>query len=350
MADYASLIPVNVITGFLGSGKTTLLQRLLASPHLADTAVLINEFGEVALDHQLLLRVDESTGVLPSGCICCAIRGDLVQSIRGLFSRRERGEIPRFQRLVIETSGLADPAPIAYTLLTEPVIQHHFRLGNVVTTVDAVNGRAQLDSFPESLRQAAMADRIVITKTDLCERNQGEALRSALRRINPSAPIMDASGNALALATLLLEDLYDAEDRMAEARRWAGDGGAIPDAHALQGHPHTEGVLAFAVIHEGALNWSAFGIWLTMLLHRHGERVLRVKGLLNVIGSETPVAIHGVQHIVHPPVHLPTWPDGERRSRIVFIVKDLPKSRIEASLAVFNRLANGSRAGRYSTA
>ena len=186
MADYASLIPVNVITGFLGSGKTTLLQGLLSSPAMADAAVLINEFGEIALDHHLLMRVDESISVLGNGCVCCTVRDDLAAALRGLFSRRERRELPRFKRVVIETSGLADPSSIAFTVLRDPVLQHHFRLGNVVTTVDAVNGQNQLDEFPESLRQVAMADRIVLTKTDLCEPGTAAPLLASLRRINPA--------------------------------------------------------------------------------------------------------------------------------------------------------------------
>lgn len=337
MADYAGLIPVNVITGFLGSGKTTLLQRLLASPELGDAAVLINEFGEVALDHHLLMRVDETTAVLGSGCVCCTVREDLVAAMRALFSRRERGEVPRFRRLVIETSGLADPAAIVFTVLREPVLQYHFRLGNVVTTVDAVNGRDQLTSFPESLRQVAMADRIVLTKTDLCAPGDVSPLRARLREINPAAEILDAATADLRPGPLLFEDVYDSEGKMAEAMRWIEPAAS---AHGAPGHAHTEGVSSFALTYDRPLNWTAFGIWLTMLLQRHGPNVLRVKGVLNVEGSDTPVAVHGVQHIVHPPVHLPGWPDGERRSRIVFIVKDLERARIEASLDAFNRLGN----------
>jgi G3E family GTPase len=337
MADYASLIPVNVITGFLGSGKTTLLQGLLASPEMANTAVLINEFGEIALDHHLLMRVDESTAVLSSGCVCCTVRDDLVPAIRGLFSRRERGEIPRFNRVVIETSGLADPASIAFTVLREPVLQHHFRLGNVVTTVDAANARSQLDSFPEAIRQVAMADRIVLTKTDLCPPEDLPPLLARLRGINPAASVSDSRLGDVRPGPLLFEDVYDSEGKMAEVLRWIEPAG---DTHGKGGHAHTEGVHAFAMTYDRPLNWSAFGIWLTMLLHRHGQRVLRVKAVLNVQGSATPVAVHGVQHIVHPPVHLPGWPDDERRSRIVFIVKDLTRAQIEASLDAFNRLAN----------
>jgi len=337
MADYASLIPVNVITGFLGSGKTTLLQGLLASPDMADTAVLINEFGEIALDHHLLTRVDASTAVLSSGCVCCTVRDDLVPAIRGLFSRRERGEIPRFRRLVIETSGLVDPSSIAFTVLREPVLQHHFRLGNVVTTVDAVNARTQLESFPESLRQVALADRIVLTKTDLCEPGAIPPLLARLREINPAASVRDSASGDVRPGPLLFEDVYDSEGKMAEVMRWIASAG---DAHGAPGHAHTEGIQSFALTYDRPLNWVAFGIWLTLLLHRHGQRVLRVKGVLNVEGSATPVAVHGVQHIVHPPVHLPAWPDAERRSRIVFIVKDLPRAQIEASLDAFNRLGN----------
>lgn len=337
MADYASLIPVNVITGFLGSGKTTLLQGLLASPEMADAAVLINEFGEIALDHHLLMRVDENTTVLGSGCVCCTVREDLVGAMRALFSRRERGEIPRFRRMVIETSGLADPASIVFTVLREPVLQYHFRLGNIVTTVDAVNGRNLLDSFPESLRQVAMADRIVVTKTDLCEPEDVPPLLARLRALNPAASVRDSATGDLRPGPLLFEDVYDSEGKMAEAARWIE---TAADSHGTPGHAHTEGVQSFCITVDRPLNWTAFGIWLTMLLQRHGLKVLRVKAVLNVLGSDTPVAVHGVQHIVHPPVHLPGWPDAERRSRIVFIVKDLERGPIEASLAAFNRLGN----------
>ncbi len=343
MTDYAALIPVNVVTGFLGSGKTTLLQRLLASPALRDTAVLVNEFGEVGLDHHLLEHVAEGTLLLDNGCICCALRGDLKEALRDLFSRRERGEIPRFSRLVIETSGLADPVPIAYTVLAEPVLQHHFRLGNVVTTIDAVNAEAQLERYPESVKQAAVADRLVLTKTDLSTPAQVRALRARLGRLNRAAPIYDAAAEPLEPEALLVEDIYDPEARVREVSRWwqgAGD-------HAS--HDHGDGeISSFSLEFAEPLDWTAFGIWLSMLLNRHGENVLRVKGMLNVQGAEAPVLINGVQHIVHPPVHLETWPEGERRSRLVFIVRELSRARIEASLAVFNALANRDAAGASS--
>ena len=191
MADYGDLTPVNIVTGFLGSGKTTLLQRLLRSPELSDVAVLVNEFGEVGLDHHLLQNVAESTLLLENGCLCCAVRGDLQKALRDLLSRRTRGDIPHFRRVVIETSGLADPAPIAYTLLSEAVLRHHFRLSGIITTVDAVNGASQLDRFGESVKQVSMADRLVVTKTDLSDEPTLAALRRRLRGLNVSAHIVE---------------------------------------------------------------------------------------------------------------------------------------------------------------
>jgi G3E family GTPase len=341
VAAYETLIPVNVITGFLGSGKTTLLNRLLRSPQLARTAVLVNEFGEVGLDHLLLETLDAETVILQSGCVCCTIRGDLADAIRKLFSRRERGVVPRFDRLAIETTGLADPAPIISTLLAEPVIRHHFRLGNVVVTVDAVNGPLHLAQNPESVKQVAVADRIVLTKTDLADAALAGELKAALVRLNPSAPILEAVSDPLAPDDLMAADVYDPARRSVEVRRWLDEEAHRAAAHGPRhGHDpnrHDRDIRAFCLTFERPLDWTLFGIWLTMLLHAHGERVLRVKGILNVLGLATPVVIHGVQHVVHPPSHLEAWPSGERRSRIVFIVRGLEPQAIERSLAAFSR-------------
>jgi G3E family GTPase len=306
----ADFTPVNLITGFLGSGKTTLLQRLLTDPALADTAVLINEFGEIGLDHHLLGRIDETMVLLPSGCLCCTIRGELASAIKDLHARRERGEIPAFRRLVVESSGLADPFPILSTVQADPVLRHHFRLGSVVTTVDAVNGIGR----PESVKQVAVADRLVLTKTDLVE--DSAALVGALRRINPDAPLWTAAEQPGAAA--LFDDAVRSPLRAVSTNQ----------------QPHGA-VQAFALAFEGALDWTMFGVWLTMLLNRHGAQVLRVKGILNVAGSATPVAVHGVQHLVHPPIHMAGWPDDDRRSRLVFIVDGLDRMAIERSLHAF---------------
>jgi len=342
MSDYAALVPVNVVTGFLGSGKTTLLQRLLAAPSLTETAVLVNEFGEVGLDHQLLQNVAESTLLLDNGCICCAIRGDLQDSLRSLLSQRERGQIPYFRRVVIETSGLADPVPIAYTVLAEPVLQHHYRLGSIVTTVDAVNAPAQLRDYPESVKQVAVADRLIVTKGDLADPQNAASLHAQLRQLNASAPILDAASDAAAATALLTDDIYDDAGKAREIARWRD--GADDDAGDAFAHSHADDVHSFALTFDRPLDWSAFGIWLTMLLHRHGEHVLRVKGLLNVAEVPTPVLLNSVQHIVHPPSHLEAWPDADRRSRLVFIVRGLSQQKIEASLAAFNRLGEPAAA------
>src|SRR6516225_4481045 len=335
MAEYSELTPVNIITGFLGSGKTTLLQRLLKSPQLSDALVLVNEFGEVGLDHHLLQNVAESTLLLENGCLCCAVRGDLQKALRELLSRRTRSEVPHFRRVVIETSGLADPAPIAYTLLSEAVLRHHFRLSGIVTTVDAVNGTSQLERFPESVKQASMADRLVMTKADLADEESVPALRQRLRRLNVSAQILDSREVGCDFSQLLTDDIYDTAGKSREASRWVAE---EIDEHAT--HSHTADVQSFAVIFDKPLDWTAFGVWASMLLHRHGADILRLKGLLNVAGVPTPVLINGVQHIVHPPSHLDEWPDSDRRSRLVFIVRGLARARIERSLAVFNDLVN----------
>jgi G3E family GTPase len=340
--ESASTISVNVVTGFLGSGKTTLLQRLLASPELSNTAVLVNELGEVGLDHHLLRRLDEDIVLLQGGCLCCTIRGDVSAAIRGLYDRRERGEIAPFARLAIETTGLADPVPILATVMAEPVIRHHFRLGPVITTVDGVNGLLHLDRQPEAVKQAVVADRIVVTKTDIAPEGAIRDLTTRLRRLNPAATLLATTIDRMPDAALLLAP--DPDDRAAgsgEGRRWlafatGGPNDAGDHAHGV--NRHDARIHAFCLTLDRPLDWTAFGIWLSMLLHSRGTDVLRVKGLLDVSGAEGPVVINGVQHLVHPPVHLPTWPDEDRRTRLVFIVRDIARAEIERSLAAFNCL------------
>jgi G3E family GTPase len=346
--DSTGYIPVNIITGFLGSGKTTLLQHLLAAPALSDTAVLVNEFGEIGLDHHLLQRVDADIVLLQSGCLCCTIRGDLSTAIRDLYGKRERGEIAQFQRLAIETTGLADPVPILATVMAEPMISHHFRLGHVIATVDGVNGPFHLDRQYESVKQVAAADRIIVTKTDIASPNAVSDLIAGLRRLNPSATLFSMTMDHVPDAALLLtDDPYDPNVRGAEVQRWLAFATAAPNDDRHHRHAvnrHGDSIHAFCLTFEEPLDWTAFGIWLSMLLHSRGTDVLRVKGLLNVVGNDSPVVVHGVQHLVHPPVHLGVWPDGDRRSRLVFIVRDIAQSEIERSLAAFNRLTQPASA------
>ena len=343
MTSDSHLTPVNVLTGFLGSGKTTLLQRLLRSPRMRRTAVLINEFGEIGLDHLLVQQVDESVVLLQSGCICCSIRDDLKSALRGLLSRRERCEIPAFDRVVIETTGLADPGPILYTLLSEPVIRHHFQLGNVITTVDVVNAELHLSRNREGIKQVAAADRLVLTKSDLAEPGQIAAVRNELARLNPSARLWDASEDPLDVDFLL--DVMPsgpspgrARYRLEDEHRREQGGAAGKPAAPLGLRHHTDTVSSFSLILERPIDWTAFGIWLSLLLNRHGDDVLRVKGILYVEGSETPVFINGVQHIVHPPQHLERWPTADHRSRIVFITRGIDQGRLRRSLEAFCRL------------
>jgi G3E family GTPase len=337
MADaFPAFTPVNLLTGFLGSGKTTLLRRLLLDPALADAAVLINEFGEESLDHHLLERIDENMVILQSGCLCCTVRSELADAIRDLHSRRERGLIPPFNRVVIESTGLADPFPVLSTIKSEPVLRHHFRPSTVITTVDLVNAASQLAGYRESSRQIAVADCIVLTKADLADPEDREKTLSLVRQINPDAQIVTAT-----------EDEFDAKSMLED--EMSGRTAPVPSVSALHCHdaaapisgiasPHTAGIRSFLLTTKEAVDWTAFGIWVSMLLNRHGDKVLRVKGILNVEGEELPVAIHGVQRLVHTPVHMSMWPSAGRESRIVFIVDGIDAELIIRSANAFNGL------------
>jgi G3E family GTPase len=309
----ADKLPVVLVTGFLGSGKTTLISELLRHPEMGEAAVIVNELGDVAIDHHLLRRVDERTLVLKSGCVCCSLRGDLADELRDLLSRRTRGEIAPFARVIVETTGLADPSPIMYTLLSEPVVRHHYRLESVVTTVDAVNGVRG----PESIKQAAVADRLVVTKTDVAEPSAVREVEERLARLNPAALIVEAVFGAI------------------EPDRLFGSFERDLRELSLDEHTHRDDVRAFALFLDDELDWTAFGIWLTMLLQARGPDIFRVKGLLNV-GDAGPVLLNCVQHAVHPPVHLESWPDGDQRSRLVFIGRGFEREQLELSLRTFN--------------
>lgn len=315
-------IPVVIVTGFLGSGKTTLLSKVLESPSMRNTAVLVNEFGEVGLDHHLLRRVDERTVLLGSGCVCCATRGDLVESLAELLGVRERGEAS-VERIVIETTGLADPAPILFTLFSDPVLQHRFDIESVIATVDAINGNLHLDENPEATKQIAAADTVIVTKTDMA--GDPRHLLSRIAAVNPSAHVIEAS-----FGEVETEDLF--------RRRTPFH--AAPGIPLDLTHDASE-THSVSLTFDGAVEWAAFGAWLSMLLHARGEDVLRVKGLLDV-GDDGPVVLDGVQHVIHPPRHLEEWPDDDRRTRIVFIAKGVGADDILASLDAFAGLLGAS--------
>ena len=328
-------IPVIVLTGFLGSGKTTLLRHVLRHPDFSDCAVLINEFGEVGLDHLLVGALDQEPVLLGSGCICCTIRGDLSRAIRDLHARRQRGQIPRFRRVIVETTGLADPAPILLTILSDIVIRHHFRIGIVVATVDALHAEAGLKAHRQMSRQVSMSDRLVITKTDLADSGSVLRLRRRLCELNPQAPVAEAVQGALDPDLLLAENGSDEHRPPASSRRWVADS---PPAEGSDDALHGA-IRSFCLTADEPVPWSAFGLWFSLLVHRHGTRLLRVKGLINVLGSDTPVAIHAVQHVIHAPEHLPGWPPGDRQSRIVFIVEGLEPDIVGRSFHSFMHLA-----------
>jgi G3E family GTPase len=342
-------LPVSVITGFLGSGKTTLLKALLPQPAMADTAVIINEFGEIGLDHLLVERSNEDTILMSSGCLCCTIRGDLIDTMRRLYKRRDKGEVPRFRRVVIETTGLADPAPILHTLISDPLLSHFYRLDGVIATIDAVNAQDQLDRQFESVKQAAVADRIVLTKSDLASAEQIAALEARLHRLNPAAPILHVRHGQVAAEHLLDAGLFNPAQKSPDVARWLRD--EAYDGHEHHDHDHDHGghshqhaddvnrhddhIRAFCLTRDEPIEWGRFVAWIEMLITMRGADLLRIKGILNVAGSDGPVAIHGIQHLFHPPAMLPDWSGEDRRSRIVFFTRDLERAWLERSMAEF---------------
>jgi G3E family GTPase len=327
------MIPVSVLTGFLGSGKTTLLARLLRSPEFSRTAVIINEFGEVGLDHDLIETSEESFVELQTGCLCCTIRGDLVLTLEDILRRRDAGTVPPFERVVIETSGLADPAPILHALMSDAGVSERLTLAGVVTTVDAVNGLATLARQPESVKQVAVADRVILTKTDLVA---GEAsdLVDRLAAINPSARMLTASFGAVDPEQLFDMGPGATPGNRPDVRAWLG-----LDAHAHH-RPATHGrnahdsqISCFAIVRGEPIRAVTLTLLLEVLAEHCGGDLLRLKGIVNVAESpDRPAVIHGVQHVFHPPAWLERWPSEDRRSRLVFIVRDIPQAWVEALL------------------
>jgi len=319
-------LQINVLTGFLGSGKTTLLQRVLANEDMGQTALLINEFGEVGIDNLLVQEIAPNTILLPSGCVCCSVRGDLKQALIDLHGKRSRGEIPAFRRVLLETTGLADPTPILSTLQRDPQLRGRYHLGLLVTVVDAQHASLQERLHPEWICQVTAADRLLVSKADLVNTESLDKVFAHLKTLNPTASV--------ALSSSVVEG---DEQLLGEGLR-----SMVPDEEvagwqlfAPTNQPKHGSAQVCALEYEKPLDWLAFGIWLSMLLRCHGERVLRVKGILDVIDTELPIVIHGVQHCLHPPVHLTSWPDGQRRSRLVIIVRDLDTRILRRSFDTF---------------
>ena len=330
-SEAGARIPVTVLTGFLGSGKTTLLNRLLHLPDLQGTAVIVNEFGEVGIDHDLITQSTDDTVLLANGCLCCAVRGDLVEALLRLA-----GQPAPPRRVLIETSGLADPGPILRTLMGEPAVRRHFVLAGVACTVDAVLGLQTLQLHVEATRQAAVADALFLTKTDLLGRPPAPELLAQLQQLNPGAAWHDRPGEQpQALRALLQSSRPEALDAAETAPAYrslaAGPAGDSPGDAS-----HTGDIRSFVIEREEPFSRARFATWLDMLIAMRGEDLLRVKGLVYLREQpEQPMVVHGVQHLFSPPHSLPQWPRGERRTRIVFITRGMPREAVEDTLRIF---------------
>jgi G3E family GTPase len=321
----ANLCPIDIVTGFLGSGKTTLLGNLLKKGGFEGTSVIINEYGQAGLDHRLIRRIEERTTLLSGGCVCCNRRDDLVAELSNMLNAHQTGELP-LDRVVIETTGMADPAPILFSIFTHPVLVHHYSVESVISCLDAVNGERHLDNNPESVKQIASSDRIVITKTDIEEEEAILRLRERVAEINPAARILEATS-----------------DRIPDAL-FPPDVGRPPRVRPpllpseAKGGRHASNIRSMSIGFEEPLDWLAFGVWFSMLLQEYGEKMFRVKGIVDV-GEKGPIVLNGVQHVIHPPIHLEDWKDYEtRRSEIVFIMRDIEPRRILDSLNAFQRI------------
>ena len=349
-------IPVTLLTGFLGSGKSTLLTQILRDPRFSDTAVVVNEFGEVGLDGHLIEHSNDQIIEMTSGCLCCTIRGDIRQTLLMLYARQDQGEIPSFSRLVVESTGLADPAPVIHTLMSDPRLDRRYMLGGIVTTVDAVNGEATLDAHPECQKQAAVADRLVITKTDLVNdpfsAKDVAALKAKLRTLNPSAPILERHDASFSLNRLFDTSLYNPQTKTMDVRNWLnaeaemadeGDGGDHHHDHEHHDHGHHHhgqdphdvtrhgtDIRSFTLTFDEPVQIDTLTDALEALTLTQGANLLRLKGIVNTADRPgQPLVIHGVQHVFHEPVWLDAWPDEDERTRLVFITHQIERKTLD---------------------
>jgi G3E family GTPase len=347
----ADPIPLTVLTGFLGAGKTTLLNRLLKDEALAGTAVIINEFGEVGLDHLLVEYIGDNMVLLQSGCLCCTMRGDLVDALETLLRDLDNRRCT-FRRVLLETTGLADPAPVLHTAMAHPYLLLRYRLDGVVTVIDAVNGEAALNEHVEAVKQAAMADRLVLTKADLADNARIDGLKARLHGLNPAAPILDAVKGEATAARILNGGLYDPDRKIPDVKKWLA-AEAYSDAHGPGHHHHPdvnrhdEHIASFVLTADTAIPAGTLEMFLELLRATYGDRLLRLKGIVKLAEMpETPVVVHGVQHVFHPTARLERWPDDDHRTRLVFITRDLPERTVAELFAAFIGAAAADRPDR----
>lgn len=334
-------IPVTLLTGFLGSGKTTLLNQLIQQ--LPRTAIIMNEFGEIGLDHQLLQKTDGPLALLQGGCICCTVVGSLSPTLKNLFMASSRGEIPAFERVIIETTGIADPAPVLDTLINERWIAARFQLNSVVTTVDAVLGEQQLDSYFEAVKQVAVADRLLLTKTDLAADDAVTTLRARLETLNPAAPILTVQHGRVDAPQILGAGLYDPASKTSNVTQWLNETRYRPAAATsllgkarAEAPVHDNRIRSFSVTFDEPMEWMGIYAALQMLLNFRAKSLLRMKAIVNLKGKDKPTVLHAVQHVLYPPAELPEWPDDNHHSRFVFIVADLDAELVPQMLREFN--------------
>lgn len=327
-------LPITLLTGFLGAGKSTLLNQLLREPDLANTLVIINEFGEIGLDHLFVETLPGDMMMLSSGCLCCTIRGDLANTLEDILERRSEGKLPNIDRIILETTGLADPAPILHTLMGHPRLMLNFRLESIITLVDATNGLLTLQNQPEAMKQAAVADRIVVTKTDLQPKT--DELVEMLRQLNPTARLLYAAKGEATAKSLLNAGLYNPDSKIPSVKAWLNAENLNHDHHHHDVNRHNAQIRAFCLRSDASISPASFDMFVELLRALHGPNLLRVKGIIALSDKpEAPIVIHGVQHVFHPPVRLDSWPDEDHSTRVVFIVKNIPAGTISQLWAAF---------------